>query len=200
MLIFNLLTVHNGDTRVCVATAGSLWYTKDHLCLNQRWPFLCPSGILETRVVLYSPFRNKPPYVSSGVKEYTWATGTSSLAALPLCSNNRCETIWGSFTPLSGPCLHLYSQHRQRWGLCCANPPPDHLLGSLSLCQEAALMGWVHSPLLPPPREAFFLLQLWTHFRCRVVLQTGEYCSGNWRQMQSCFQRKACQWKREGLS
>lgn len=75
MLIFNLLAVHNGDTQVCVVTAGSLWYTKDHLCLTQRWPFLCPSGILETRVVLNSLFRNKPPYVSSGVKEYTWATG-----------------------------------------------------------------------------------------------------------------------------
>lgn len=75
MLIFNLLTVHNGDTQVCVVTAGSLWYTKDHLCLNQRWPFLWPSGILETRGVLNSLFRNKPPYVSSGVKEYTWATG-----------------------------------------------------------------------------------------------------------------------------
>lgn len=82
MLIFNFLTVHNCDTQVCVATAGSLWYTKDHLCLNQRWPFFCPSGILETRAVLNSPFRNKPLYVSSGVKEYTRATDTSSLAAL----------------------------------------------------------------------------------------------------------------------
>lgn len=51
ILIFNLLTVRSGDTQVSVATAGSLWYTKDPLCLSQRQPSLCPSGILETRVV-----------------------------------------------------------------------------------------------------------------------------------------------------
>lgn len=70
MLIFNLLTVHNGDAQVCVATADSLWNTKNHLCLNQRWPSLSPSGILEKRVALNSPFRNKPPCISRGVKEY----------------------------------------------------------------------------------------------------------------------------------
>lgn len=80
MLIFNLLTVHNGDTQVSVATAGSLWYTKDPLYLSQRWSSLCPSGILETRFVLSSPFRSKPPYHCSGVRDYSQVTGTSALA------------------------------------------------------------------------------------------------------------------------
>lgn len=81
-LIFNLLAVHSGDTQVSVATAGSLWYTKDPLCLSQRWPCLCPSGIVETRVVLSSPFRNKPPYLCGGVRDYSQVTGTSALALL----------------------------------------------------------------------------------------------------------------------
>lgn len=51
MLTCNLLAIHNGDTQVCVTTAGTLWYNKDHLCLNQRSSSLCPSGILETRAL-----------------------------------------------------------------------------------------------------------------------------------------------------
>lgn len=82
MHIFNLLTVHSGDTQVSVATAGSLWYTKDPLCLSQRWPSLCPYGILETRVVLSSPFESKPPYLCGGMRDYSQVTGTSALALL----------------------------------------------------------------------------------------------------------------------
>lgn len=124
-------------------------------------------------------------------------SGVTAPALLFPC--NRCKTIWGRFTSFSDSSFCLYSHRWCRWGLRCANPPPDRLPGGLSLSQEAALMRWVCLPLLPPPREAFFLLQLWTHFRGRVVWPTGEYCSGKRRQMQSCFQRKACWWKHKAL-
>lgn len=80
MHIFNLLTVHSADTQVSVAIAGSLWYTKDPLCLSQRWPSLCPYGILETRVVLSLPFRSN--HLIFVVRDYSQVTGTSPLALL----------------------------------------------------------------------------------------------------------------------
>lgn len=79
-IFLTLLTVHSADTQVLVATAGSLWYTKDPLCLSQRWPSLCPYGILETRVVLSLPFRSSQ--LIFVVRDYSQVTGTSPLALL----------------------------------------------------------------------------------------------------------------------